>query len=82
MAEFETDRRDVRITLEGRARPSLVSSTPDSNFVSQLLAAHVVLPPLRERRRANAEGAIGAYKAGARIAVRRMPAGYRTTIVA
>jgi hypothetical protein len=39
------------------------------------------MPVQRTRRRSSTEGAIGAYSAGSRIAVRRMPAGYRTSIV-
>ncbi len=83
MAEFDTEVRVLPVTLEARvSRPSMAPSSPDANFVSQLIAARAHLPPQRERRRTTPEGAVGAYAAGARIAVRRMPAGYRTHIVA
>ncbi|MCS6758637.1 MAG: hypothetical protein MO852_06035, partial [Candidatus Devosia euplotis] len=38
--------------------------------------------PQRLRRRGSAEGAIGAYVSGVRTAVKRMPAGYRKSVVA
>jgi len=83
MAEFDTEVRILPVTLEARvSRQSPSSTAQDANFLSQLIAARAHLPPQRERRRATPQGAVGAYAAGARIAVRRMPAGYRTTIVA
>jgi hypothetical protein len=65
-----------------RPRPSLLRSPTAAAFVSQLLAERNNLAPQRARRRGNPEGAIGAYADGARIAVKRMPMGYRTTIIA
>lgn len=63
-------------------RPSLQRNQTAAAFVSQLLAERDRLPPQRSRRRGSAEGAIGAYAAGAKVAVKRMPMGYRTSIVA
>jgi hypothetical protein len=63
-------------------RPSLLRSQTTAAFVSQLLAARDNLPAQRLRRRGTVEGAVGAYSAGARISVLRMPQGYRTTVVA
>ncbi|HTM77400.1 MAG TPA: hypothetical protein VL133_07205 [Devosia sp.] len=63
-------------------RPSLRRSDTTAAFVSQLLAARENLPSQRQRRRNTVEGALGAYSAGARISVKRMPQGYRTTVVA
>lgn len=83
MASSDTDRHGLPVPLEAqRARPSLLRIASEASFVSQLIAERDHLPPQRARRRASTEGAIGAYAAGARITVRRMPAGYRTTIVA
>lgn len=65
-----------------RPRPSLQRSQTTAAFVSQLLAERGNMAPQRTRRRGNAEGAIGAYAQGAQVAVKRMPIGYRTTIVA
>ena len=65
-----------------RPRPSLLRNPTAAAFVSQLLAARGNLAPQRTRRRGTSEGAIGAYADGAKIVVKRMPAGYRTSIVA
>jgi hypothetical protein len=65
-----------------RPRPSLRRSETTAAFVSQLLAERGNLAPQRARRRGNAEGAIGAYADGAKAAIKRMPVGYRTSIVA
>ena len=65
-----------------RPRPSLMRNPTAAAFVSQLLAERNNLAPQRARRRGNAEGAIGAYADGAKVAVKRMPAGYRTSVVA
>jgi hypothetical protein len=62
-----------------RPRPSLGRSDTAATFISQLLAERAHLPPQRQRRRASPEGAVGAYSSGASIAVKRMPAGYRTS---
>ncbi|KRA44748.1 hypothetical protein [Devosia sp. Root635] len=65
-----------------RPRPSLRRSETTAAFVSQLLAARANLAPQRARRRGNADGAVGAYADGANVVVKRMPLGYRTSIVA
>lgn len=65
-----------------RPRPSLHRTETAAAFVSQLLAERDHLPPQRSRRRDTPEGAIGAYADGAKVAVKRMPMGYRTSIVA
>jgi len=70
------------LTEPARPRPSLARSQTAAAFVSQLLAARANLQPQRLRRRGSAEGAIGAYADGARVAIKRMPAGYRRTVVA
>lgn len=83
MADFETETAGLPMLIEAsRPRPSLKRTPTMASFVSQLLAERANLAPQRARRRSSAEGAIGAYADGARIAVKRMPAGYRTTIVA
>ena len=83
MTESDTLIVGLPMALEAaRPRPSLVRDQTTAAFVSQLLAARANLAPQRSRRRGTSEGAIGAYAAGAKVAVRRMPVGYRTTIVA
>jgi hypothetical protein len=62
------------------AKPAPLRTGPDCAFVSQLLAdcdqAHA------QPEHSASEGAIGAYANGGAMAVRRLPAGYRTTILA
>ena len=83
MAESNAQPAGLPVALDARQpRPSLLRNTTPAAFVSQLLAERGNLPPQRVRRRGNAEGAIGAYSEGARVAIKRMPLGYRTTIVA
>jgi hypothetical protein len=64
-----------------RQRLTLVHTPAPADFLSQLIAERQHLAPQRERRRAPVGQAVDAYANGGRIAVRRMPAGYRTTIV-
>lgn len=65
-----------------RPRPSLLRNPTAAAFISQLLAERHNLAPQRTRRRGTSEGAIGAYADGAKVAIKRMPVGYRTSIVA
>ncbi len=83
MTETKTDRSQLPMrVMPSPARPSLLSGAPTVEFISQLIAARDRLPPQRERRRASVDRAVGAYAQGAAIAVRRMPEGYRKTVVA
>jgi len=83
MANNETNRSGLPMLIEPTGpRPSLQRSETTAAFISQLLAERNRMAPQRARRRNSAEGAVGAYAAGARVAVKRMPMGYRTSIVA
>ncbi|MDV3252127.1 hypothetical protein DevBK_12370 [Devosia sp. BK] len=83
MTETETYRSQLpALVTPAPARPSLASGAPTVEFISQLIAARDWLPPQRERRRASVDRAVGAYAQSAAIAVRRMPEGYRKTVVA
>jgi hypothetical protein len=83
MAQGETEIGGLPVVIEASSpRPSLKRSDNAAAFVSQLLAERANLPPQRARRRNTAEGAVGAYASGAKIALKRMPMGYRTSIVA
>jgi len=93
MARFETNEANMAsnetktpglpmLTEPARPRPSLARSQTGAAFVSQLLASRANLPPQRLRRRGSAEGAIGAYANGAKVAIKRMPMGYRKTVLA
>lgn len=83
MRDIETTQPGLPMLLEAaRPRPSLQRSQPTAAFVSQLLAARDNMPTQRARRRSSPQGATSAYAETARVAVKRMPAGYRTTVVA
>lgn len=78
-------REDTRTAMTGAASPRdrlrLVRAAPSADFLSQLIAEYQHLPPQRARRRAPVCEALAAYASGAHIAERRMPPGYRKTIV-
>jgi hypothetical protein len=57
----------------------LVPASIHADFVSQVLVSRHAVPD--DDPRLITEQAVTAYDKGARIAVRRMPAGYRKTIV-
>lgn len=70
------------VPLEPRAaRPSLLRTSAAAGFLSQLLAARSRLDPQRVLRRAPVDIALDAYRTGSTITVRRMPKGYRKTLV-
>jgi hypothetical protein len=64
-----------------RDRLRLAHTAPHADFISQLIAERQYLPPQRARRRAPVGEALAAYDSGAHIADRRIPPGYRKTIV-
>lgn len=64
-----------------RPRPSLAHSAPTAAFVSQLIAARQKSGPHPAQRSGTPAGAVGAYGKGARISERRMPLGYRKTML-
>jgi len=68
----------VRLERRKQERIRLMRGAPSADFVSQMIAERDRLP----ERGAFAGTAVGAYEAGSRIAVRRMPAGYRKSVVA
>jgi hypothetical protein len=62
-------------------RPQPPRFASNADFVSHLIAARYHLMTQRAKRRESPAAAVDAYATGAEIAVRRMPAGYRTTRV-
>lgn len=82
MDENDTQRSQLLVPVSVTGpRPSLAWSAPSAAFVSQLIAAREHMQPQRTRRTASVERAVGAYRQGAGIAVRRMPEGYRKTVL-
>lgn len=64
------------------SRPAYQVIAPGADFLSQLIAERQHLAPQRAKRRAPIAQAVDAYRIGGNATVLRMPAGYRTTIVA
>jgi hypothetical protein len=63
-------------------RPSLQRNGTSADFLSQLIAEKQKMALQRGKRREPVETALNAYAQGSTIAVRRMPQGYRKTVVA
>ena len=80
MAQLRDQAANLPAVVTSRALP--VRGTVGSVFLSQLIAERYNLSPQREKRRAPVGQAVSAYQQGAQIAVRRLPQGYRKTIVA
>lgn len=81
--ETETAPAGLPMVIAPRpARPNLARATPRAAFLSQLIAERQHLAPQRARRRVPPAQAVDAYATGSRVAVRRLPAGYRRTVVA
>ncbi len=82
LEQSETDRPGLPATAQPSAsRPSLARSAPTATFVSQLIADRQRLSAQRARPADASAGAVGAYGRGARISERRMPLGYRKTML-
>jgi hypothetical protein len=73
--------RGLPVALEAAPRPSLARTSPQAEFLSQLIAERYHLATQRARRRAPVSEALDSYDSGTRVSERRMPAGYRTTII-
>ncbi len=68
----------VRLERRQQERIKLLRGAPSADFVSQLIAERDQLPAPDEAMGT----AVGAYEATEKSAVRRMPAGYRKSVVA
>jgi hypothetical protein len=85
MAQDDPEQQEPGTALVTTAAPGRLSGsrvTPTASFLSQLIAERYHLAPQRSRRRASPVIATGAYATGAHIADRRLPAGYRMSLVA
>ena len=77
MPEFEISKGQLPAVIDRPARRVNPRGQPKSAFLSQLIAEHYHMAPQRIRRQAPVADALRSYDAGERIAVRRLPAGYR-----
>jgi hypothetical protein len=65
-----------------RVAVPVAESAPAAEFLSQLIAERDHLPPQRTRRRASLSVALGSYAITEASDIRRLPAGYRKSVVA
>lgn len=68
------------VPVQPRRRLNPRGGVPKAAFLSQLIAEHYHLEPQRTRRQAPLATALRTYDAGERIALRRLPAGYRMSL--
>ena len=80
MRPFDTLRGAVPATTGGSTSFSSYRGAPKAAFLSQLIAERHHLATQRARRQAPVDVALKTYDAGGKIAVRRMPAGYRMSV--
>jgi hypothetical protein len=80
MRPFETVTGNLPAATGGGAAFSSYRGAPKAAFLSQLIAERHHLATQRARRQAPVDVALRTYDAAGRIAVRRLPAGYRMTV--
>ncbi len=83
MAQIETTYRSIPVaTGSSGARFSSFRGGSRTEFLSQLIAEREHLYVQRQRRQAPVNEVLRTYDAGGKIAVRRLPPGYRLDIEA
>ena len=81
MAQIETTYRSIPVaTGSSGARFSSFRGTPKTEFLSQLIAEREHLAAQRQRRQTPLSEVLRTYDAGGKMAVRRLPAGYRLNL--
>lgn len=82
MRQIETTYRTLPAATGGGSRFSSFRNAPQTEFLSQLIAERQHLATQRQKRQAPIAEVLRTYDAGGKIAVRRLPPGYRTNIEA
>jgi hypothetical protein len=81
MRQFDTLKGQLPTTTTGTGtRFSSYRGTPKATFLSQLIAEKHHLATQRARRQAPVGEALRTYDAGGKIAIKRLPAGYRMDV--
>jgi hypothetical protein len=70
-----------QLTLAGPVSRPPNRTAANASFLSQLIAERQHLAPQRARRRAGLAEAVHAYSSGKAMAVRRLPQGYRKSLL-
>ena len=80
MRQIETSYRPIAAAPRASSGFSASRRPPPTEFLSQLIAERHRLASQRARRRAALDTVLETYDTGGRLAVRRMPPGYRLDI--
>ena len=80
MRPIETVSRNLPVATEASSSYSSYRGAPKAAFVSQLIAERHHMATQRARRQLPVAEVLRTYDAAGRIAVRRMPAGYRMDV--
>jgi len=80
MRHIDTLRGQLPVTTSANSGFSPYRGAPRAAFLSQLIAEKHHLAPQRARRQAPVADVLRTYDAGGKIAVRRLPPGYRMSI--
>lgn len=82
MRPFDTVGGSLPATTGPGLSSSFYRGAPKAAFLSQLIAERHHMPTQRARRQAPVGKVLETYDAGGRIAIRRVPPGYRLSIYA
>jgi len=80
MRPFDTIRGGLPATTTPRMSSSFYRGAPKAAFLSQLIAERHHMSTQRARRQAPVGVALQTYDAAGRIAIRRLPPGYRLSV--
>ena len=80
MRQFDTLQGMLPVPTQAGLKFSSYRGAPKAAFLSQLIAERHHLATQRARRQASVAEVLRTYDAGGKIAVRRLPAGYRMDI--
>jgi hypothetical protein len=80
MRQFDTIRGSLPAPTSAGPGYSSYRGSPKVAFLSQLIAERHHMAPQRVKRQAPVGEALRTYDAGGKIAVRRLPPGYRMSI--
>lgn len=80
MIDFSTVRGGPLVAADPRSGFSSYRGAPKAAFLSQLIAERHHMATQRTKRQAPVAEALRTYDAGGRMAVRRLPPGYRMSV--
>lgn len=81
MPQIETTYRTIAAAPKAAGSRFASGRSPHPEFLSQLLSGRETLAAQRNARQATQMEVLRTYDAGGRLAIRRMPPGYRTDLL-